>query len=407
MKVKSPKKLIFSILLAQSAGLVGSFFTVSAIPTWYVFLNKPVFSPPNWLFGPVWAILYTFIGISMYLIWSNKKGSLRLFFFHLFLNTIWSPIFFGIKNLGLAFFVILLMDFTLILIIKNFYKINKTAALILIPYLLWINFASILNFSIWKLNSQNITVFAQQFNLEKAKNDYIFAEDQYEESLKTFNLKKDSYLKNQTLSLKEETRIALLNLLPKRAEYMKTYLTVIRTKIAELTGLTSDEKQLVFSKIDPEVVYYQDRNNSYQLTDNLETLLSKSREEDQKYRDETLPVVYFSLVNIGLGDAVDLKNKNVVIYTQLRTEAENLIKLGRADSDLFDRWFKDIDLELNKITDIENDVRTVLSEIFSKNKYQVERVYEDSIEILSPISGSLVKLNEFVFELETTISEKR
>lgn len=291
--------------------------------------------------------------------------------------------------------------------LKNFYKINKTAALILIPYLLWINFASILNFSIWKLNSQNITVFAQQFNLEKAKNDYIFAEDQYEESLKTFNLKKDSYLKNQTLSLKEETRIALLNLLPKRAEYMKTYLTVIRTKIAELTGLTSDEKQLVFSKIDPEVVYYQDRNNSYQLTDNLETLLSKSREEDQKYRDETLPVVYFSLVNIGLGDAVDLKNKNVVIYTQLRTEAENLIKLGRADSDLFDRWFKDIDLELNKITDIENDVRTVLSEIFSKNKYQVERVYEDSIEILSPISGSLVKLNEFVFELETTISEKR
>lgn len=408
-KIKSWSKLIFSIILAQSAGWIGAIFTISAIPTWYALLNKPSFSPPNWLFGPVWTILYTFIGISLYLIWTNKKGSLKLFFFHLFLNSIWSPIFFGAKNLGIAFFVILLMDITLIIIIRNFYKINKVAGIILIPYLLWISFASLLNFSIWKLNPNNTVdnLFAQELTSETARKDYIFSEDNYKNSLSVFNLKKGSYNKNPTLSIKEEARVALLDLLIKRVSYKKSYLTFVRSKVAESKGLTSDEKGAVYSKLDPEVTYYENRSKEYATTTPLEELVSKSKDDDNAYETKTLPVIYFALGNLSFGDVVDLRNENTVIYKKLRTEAESLIKLGRADQNLFDRWFKDIDLELNKIIDIESQAKKQNELIFDEDTYKVDKAYEDTIETISPVKSNLLQLNQFIKELEITISEKR
>ncbi len=409
LKIKSWPKLIFSIILAQSAGGVGTLFTFSAIPTWYALLNKPSFSPPNWLFGPVWTILYTLIGISLYLIWTNKKGTLKLFLFHLFLNAIWSPIFFGAKNLGLAFIVILIMDITLIIVIRNFYKINKVAGLILIPYLIWISFASLLNFSIWRLNPNNSVnnIFAQELSSDTARKDYIFSEDNYKNSLSVFNLKKGSYNKNPTLSIKEEARIALLDLLIKRVNFKKSYLTFIRSKVVESKGLNNDQKGNIYSKIDPEVLYYENRAKEYISNTPLEDLINKSKEEDAKYETGTLPVIYFALGNLSLGDVVSLRNENTVIYKTLRTEAENLVKLGRADQFLFDRWFKDIDLELNKIIDIENMAKKQNELVFDKDTYKIDKAYEDTIETISPVKSNLLQLNQFIKELEITISEKR
>lgn len=151
MKIKNLPKLIFSILISQTAGLLGTFFTISAIPTWYVYLNKPSFNPPNYLFGPVWTVLYTLIGISLYRIWI-KKGSLKLFWVHLSLNAVWTPIFFGLRNLELAFIVIITMVVSLLFVIKSFYKTDKLSSYLLIPYLVWISFATFLNFTIWILN---------------------------------------------------------------------------------------------------------------------------------------------------------------------------------------------------------------------------------------------------------------
>lgn len=409
LKTKSWTKLILSIILAQSAGGVGTLFTFSAIPTWYALLNKPSFSPPNWLFGPVWTILYTLIGISLYLIWTNKKGSLKLFFFHLFLNAIWSPIFFGAKNLGLAFIVILVMDVTLIVIIKNFYKVNKVAGLILIPYLVWISFASLLNFSIWRLNPNNTVnnIYAQELSSDTTRKDYIFSEDNYKNSLSLFNLKKGSYNKNPTLSIKEEARIALLDLLIKRVNFKKSYLTFIRSKVVESKGLNNDQKSTVYSKIDPEVLYYENRTKEYVPNTPLEDLINKSKEEDTKYETGTLPVIYFALGNLSLGDVVSLRNENTVIYKTLRAEAENLVKLGRVDQYLFDRWFKDIDLELNKIIDIENRAKKQNELVFDKDTYKVDKAYEDAVETISPVKSNLLQLNQFIKELEITISEKR
>lgn len=149
-------KLILSLLLPQLAGIVGSFFTVQAIPTWYALLSKPSFSPPNWIFAPVWLALYLMMGISLYVNWvSKKKGAksnVRLFFIHLFFNFIWTPVFFGAKNLGLALVIIVIIWILIIEMIRKFWSINKTSSLLLIPYLLWVSFATLLNFMLWRLN---------------------------------------------------------------------------------------------------------------------------------------------------------------------------------------------------------------------------------------------------------------
>ncbi len=157
MKIKKLNLLIISILLSQAAGGIGSIATASAIPNWYTTLNKPFFNPPNWLFGPVWLTLYTMMGIALYLIWRKKPTqktnfAKNLFLSHLVVNTLWSLVFFGLKNLGLALVVITALWLMIAWLIKLFCPIDKRASWLLLPYLLWVTFASLLNYAIWRLN---------------------------------------------------------------------------------------------------------------------------------------------------------------------------------------------------------------------------------------------------------------
>lgn len=155
MCIKSWPKLILSIVLCLLAGIIGSIFTTSAIPTWYAALQKPAFSPPNWIFGPVWTMLYILMGIALYIVWNNKKKSktgLTFFGIQLALNALWSIIFFGLKSPAYAFVNIVLLWISILLTIIYFYKTSKTAAYLLIPYILWVSFAAVLNFYIMMLN---------------------------------------------------------------------------------------------------------------------------------------------------------------------------------------------------------------------------------------------------------------
>ena len=148
-------KLIVSILICQIAGIIGSIFTTPSITTWYADLQQPAFSPPNWVFGPVWITLYTLIGISLYLVWNKKKNikiPLTLFFIQLILNSIWSIIFFGLQNPFYALIEIIILWITILLTIINFYKVSKKAGLLLLPYIIWVSVATILNYYIWILN---------------------------------------------------------------------------------------------------------------------------------------------------------------------------------------------------------------------------------------------------------------
>lgn len=152
-------KLLAFVAICLLVGLVGSVFTVSSIPTWYAGLVKPAFSPPNYLFGPVWTTLYILMGVSVYLVYEKGikikevRGVVNLFIIQLLLNFIWTPVFFGAKNIFLAFVIIVVLWVYILKTILAFAKINRLASYLLYPYLLWVSFATVLNFSIWILNS--------------------------------------------------------------------------------------------------------------------------------------------------------------------------------------------------------------------------------------------------------------
>ncbi|HEY5536410.1 MAG TPA: TspO/MBR family protein [Ignavibacteria bacterium] len=150
-------KLISSIVICQIVGIIGSFFTAKNIPVWYAGLKKPVFNPPNWVFAPVWITLYLLMGVSFYLIWIKSaekdiKIPVILFIAQLILNSFWTIIFFGLKSPGFALFEILILWILILLCIIEFYPVSVTASLLLIPYILWVTYASILNYSLWRLN---------------------------------------------------------------------------------------------------------------------------------------------------------------------------------------------------------------------------------------------------------------
>ena len=157
VRLRSPQvpkdflKLLLSLGLCLGAGIIGSFFTVSAIPTWYQTLNKPFFSPPNLIFGPVWTTLYILTGISLYLVWTKKKVP-SIFWVQLILNALWSIIFFGMRNPTLAFINIIALWIAIVLTIRSFSKVDKLASQLLWPYLAWVSFATFLNLAIVLLN---------------------------------------------------------------------------------------------------------------------------------------------------------------------------------------------------------------------------------------------------------------
>lgn len=150
--------LILFILVCELIGLAATPFTIDSIASWYVYLNKPFFSPPNWVFGPVWTTLYCLMGVAAYLVWASKKKksnvqrALVVFVLQLACNFFWSILFFGLHAPLLAFIEILILLGLIVVNIKMFYPINKSAAYLLVPYIAWVSFASILNLSIVLLN---------------------------------------------------------------------------------------------------------------------------------------------------------------------------------------------------------------------------------------------------------------
>ncbi|MEM4359429.1 MAG: TspO/MBR family protein [Candidatus Bilamarchaeaceae archaeon] len=155
--MKDYQKLAISVAIPLLCGFLGSFFTSSSVSTWYETLAKPAFNPPNWLFAPVWTLLFILIGISFYLVWKEDFGNRRtmaigVYAVQLLLNLGWSFLFFGLKNPFLAFIEIIALWSAILINIAVFYKISKKAGLLLVPYLLWVSFASLLNYYVFLLN---------------------------------------------------------------------------------------------------------------------------------------------------------------------------------------------------------------------------------------------------------------
>ncbi len=159
MNIKLGYKILISVLVCIGIGFIGSIATQTSVNDWYLTLQKPVFNPPNWVFAPVWTSLYILMGISAALVWHKGfhhiwvKTALYHFGFQLLLNALWSIIFFGLQEPLFALFVIIGLLSLLIITFKWFNIVNPKAAYLLIPYIIWVAFASALNFEIWRLNA--------------------------------------------------------------------------------------------------------------------------------------------------------------------------------------------------------------------------------------------------------------
>lgn len=147
-----------SLLLCLTAGGIGAWATNSEIPTWYAGIAKPSWNPPNWIFGPVWTTLYVLMAVAAWLIWrrdgfSRGRWPLTLFAIQLGLNTLWSFLFFGMHNPGLAAVEIVLLWLAILATTISFWRRSPVAGALLVPYLAWVGFATVLNVTIWRMNS--------------------------------------------------------------------------------------------------------------------------------------------------------------------------------------------------------------------------------------------------------------
>ncbi len=158
MMSKKISRILIAVAICLTVGFLSGFVTQSSVGDWYVTLNKPPFNPPNWVFAPAWTLLYILMGIAAGIVWARGfyhkwvKTALYHFGFQLIFNAMWSIVFFGFHKPFWALLVILTLLVLIALTIKWFKVVNKTAAYLLVPYLLWVCFATVLNFSIWQLN---------------------------------------------------------------------------------------------------------------------------------------------------------------------------------------------------------------------------------------------------------------
>ena len=149
--------LIAFIVLCFSAAAFGSVFTNKSLKTWYQTIKKPTWNPPNKIFGSVWSALYLMMALAGWMVWERlpQKGHsipMALFFIQLVLNTVWSAVFFGLRNPGWAFLEVILLWVFIALTVISFWNVYWVAGVLFLPYLLWVSFAAILNLAIWRLN---------------------------------------------------------------------------------------------------------------------------------------------------------------------------------------------------------------------------------------------------------------
>ena len=155
---KSIYYILISVAICLLVGFLSGFATQSSVNDWYLTLNKPFFNPPNWVFAPVWSALYILMGIAAGMVWAKGyyhiwvKTALYHFVFQLLLNALWSIVFFGLKSPLGALFIIIALNILLVFTFKWFRGVKAAAAYLLLPYIAWVAFASLLNAAIWYLN---------------------------------------------------------------------------------------------------------------------------------------------------------------------------------------------------------------------------------------------------------------
>ncbi len=249
-------------------------------------------------------------------------------------------------------------------------------------------------------------VDSQEFTFEKAYQDYTFTREIYYQSLSDYQKAKEFYLKNQTLSLKEEARKKTLTFLKDRDELERVYLTALRIKIIETKGIPKEEKDTMLGKIESEVSWYRIHKDSYKDSDILEDLFNKSKDVEARYNDITLPFIYESLNTISLGEIVGSKNDHEATYLLIRKELDGKVAEGKLRIDPFNRWLTDIDEVITSLKTNESLSKTEIAKIYSENRTDPLNSFKASVNILSNSIELLNQLNNFLQELLTSYNSQ-
>jgi hypothetical protein len=249
------------------------------------------------------------------------------------------------------------------------------------------------------------TTQAQTFDSNKAYDDYVFTQTKYEESYRDYETKKDAYLKNPTLTLKEEARVSTINMLKLRDDLHRVYLTAVRTKVNEIRGLTQDEKGGIFTRLDAEVLYYQGHKLTYTGNEPLEEVFKINATVEDHYNKQTLPSIYEALFMISYGQQVGIRQDNQKIYQSLVSFLNQKVADGVLIIDPFNRWILDITGLTDNLQKNENLAKVQIQKIFTES-YNPASKFDTAIGILSQGAPNLLKLNSFVTEFMIAINNQ-
>lgn len=247
---------------------------------------------------------------------------------------------------------------------------------------------------------------AQAFDSNKAYQDYQYSLGVYQTSYSAYQASKDFYLKSPTLTLKEDARKKTLAMLRDRDQLISVYITMLRMNILGVKGLSNDEKNTIFGKLDPEVKWYQDHKSSYQDGDPLETLFTKSTEAADRYKATTQPIIYETLFNISLGTEVGIRMDHEEIYTNLKSIVDSGVASGKLDMNPFNRWFSDIDTTISQLKINDDKAKAKIVNVYGQY-YSIVGSYNSGTDTLATSLTSLSELNRFLTEVLTSIKNQQ
>lgn len=238
-------------------------------------------------------------------------------------------------------------------------------------------------------------VRAQTLTSDRAYQDYQYNLTVYDQAYSDFQDAKNAYLANpNSLALKDDARIKLYQMLMDRDQLMVVYLTALRTKITELPGLSNDDKNSIFGKIDPEVNFYANHKLVYKRDESLDQLFSDNGQSQAQYKNTTSLVVQESLFDISLGQVEGLRIAHEQIYSTLKSVIDAGVAAGTLKIDPFNRWLTDIDATDVTLKQNESSAKTQIAQIYSQN-YTFQGGYDTAIQTLSSSINPLLQFNEF------------
>lgn len=257
---------------------------------------------------------------------------------------------------------------------------------------------------LWILSADKL--YAQNFDFNKAYQDYQYSFTKYDQASTDFDNAKNSYLKNTTLKLKEDLRQKTIQMLKARDQLIKVYLTMLRMKVVENKGLTDEYKNNLFAKIDPEVEWYNLDSSKYLDSDSLELLFDKGDQPKNRYESSTILIINEAMAYVTIGEVTEARTNHEQIFTGIRSLIDAGVSSGKLTLTPFNNWFSDIDATDQTLKQNEGKARQKIAELYTQS-YSPKSTFNSAVNILEPSVVLLSKFNQSLNEILNYIKNQQ